>query len=139
MCAVSLHSGVLSRSVSVLYDWNFLAMCPCILIRASNTYCYEVSGYGMLVVGHGLVRKPSSLFLGDSGRRSLLSLHPSAAGFLHENHSVRHTHTHTVSCAHMRTYLVLQLRDATDCYLASIAALTGSGRPFFGGISCHLD
>jgi hypothetical protein len=88
MCAVSLHSGASSRSVSALYDWNFLATCPCILISASNAYCYEVSGYGMLVVGHGLVRTSSSLFLGDSGRRRLLSLHPSSAnGFLHANHS----------------------------------------------------
>ena len=37
-----------------------------------------------------------------------------------------HTHPHgTVSRAHVRTYLVLQLGDAIYCCLASIAALTG--------------
>ncbi len=43
LCAVSLHSGASSRSVSALYDWNYLATAPCILISMSNAYCYEVS------------------------------------------------------------------------------------------------
>jgi hypothetical protein len=36
----------------------------------SNAYCYSVSGYGNMVVGHGLVKTSSSLF---SARRMLLS------------------------------------------------------------------
>lgn len=42
MCAVSLHSGASSRSVSSIYDWNYLAATPCILISMANAYCYDV-------------------------------------------------------------------------------------------------
>ena len=43
MCAVSLHAGASSRSVSARYDWNYLAAAPCILISMANAYCYEVN------------------------------------------------------------------------------------------------
>jgi len=64
LCAVSLHTGASSRSVSVLYEWNFLAAAPCIMISMSNAYCYDVSRYGLMVVGHGVV--------GDTERIALL-------------------------------------------------------------------
>jgi hypothetical protein len=48
----------------VLYEWNFLAAAPCIRISMSNAYCYNVSRYGLMVVGHGVV--------GDSERIALL-------------------------------------------------------------------
>ena len=75
MCAVSLHAGASSRSVSALYDWNYLAAAPCVLISMSNAYCYEVNGYGLMVVGHGVVKTTSTLFAdvtGGSSRRRLL-------------------------------------------------------------------
>lgn len=72
MCAVSLHAGASSRSVSALYDWNYLAAAPCILISMSNAYCYEIGGYGLVVVGHGVVRTSSSLMLLGTRRRLLL-------------------------------------------------------------------
>ena len=62
MCAVSLHAGASSRSVSALYDWNYLAAAPCLLISMSNAYCYEVSGYGLMVVGHCVIKTSSTLF-----------------------------------------------------------------------------
>jgi hypothetical protein len=74
MCAVTLHTGTSSRSVSAQYDWNFLAAAPCVLISMSNAYCYQVAGYGTLVVGHGVVKTPGSLFGG--ARRLLLLLLP---------------------------------------------------------------
>jgi hypothetical protein len=43
LCAVSMHAGASSRLVSALYDWNYLAAAPCILISMSNAYCYEIS------------------------------------------------------------------------------------------------
>ena len=43
MCAVSLHAGASSRSISALYEWGFLAATPCIMISMGNAYCYEVS------------------------------------------------------------------------------------------------
>lgn len=94
MCAVTLHTGTSSRSVSAQYDWNFLAAAPCVLISMSNAYCYQVrqkqnshnharcmqmysnhvlgyqvAGYGTMVVGHGVVKTPASLF---GGARRLL-------------------------------------------------------------------
>ncbi len=72
MCAVTLHTGTSSRSVNALYDWNFLAASPCVLISMANAYCYQVSGYGTMVVGHGVVKTTSRLF-GDGRRRRLLS------------------------------------------------------------------
>ncbi len=45
MCAVSLHTGASSRSVSALHDWGFLAAAPCIMISMGNAYCYEVNRY----------------------------------------------------------------------------------------------
>lgn len=67
LCAVSLHAGASSRSMSALYDWNFLAATPCVLISMGNAYCYEVGGYGLMVVGHGVVRTVSPI----GGRRLL--------------------------------------------------------------------
>ena len=64
MCAVSLHAGASSRSVSALYDWNYLAAAPCVLISMSNAYCYEVSWYCLMVVRHGVVKTSSTLFGG---------------------------------------------------------------------------
>lgn len=72
MCAVTLHTGSSSRSVSAQYDWNFLAAAPCVLISMANAYCYQVSGYGTLVVGHGVVKTSASLFGG--GARRLLGI-----------------------------------------------------------------
>ena len=43
LCAVSLHAGASSRTVSAQYDWNYLAAAPCILISMGNAYCYEIS------------------------------------------------------------------------------------------------
>jgi len=43
LCAVSLHAGASSRSVSAQYDWNYLAAAPCILISMGNAYCYEIN------------------------------------------------------------------------------------------------
>jgi hypothetical protein len=54
--AVSLHAGASSRSVSAPYDWNYLAAAPCVLISMSNSYCYEVNCYGLMVVWHGVAR-----------------------------------------------------------------------------------
>ena len=59
---MSLHAGASSRSVSALYDWNYLAAAPCLLISMSNAYCYEVSGYGLMVVGHCVIKTSSTLF-----------------------------------------------------------------------------
>ena len=74
LCAVSLHAGASSRSVSALYDWNYLAAAPCVLISMSNAYCYEVGGYGLMVVGHGVVKTSSSILsVGSGNRRRLLS------------------------------------------------------------------
>jgi hypothetical protein len=73
MCAVSLHAGASSRSISALYDWNFLAAAPCVLISMSNAYCYEVSKYGLMVVGHGVVKTVSPI-TGSMRRRRLLSV-----------------------------------------------------------------
>lgn len=75
MCAVSLNSGTTSRSVSAMYDWNYLAVAPCVMISMGASYCYEVGGYGLMVVGHGVVRTTSSL-IGDSTsmRRRLLGM-----------------------------------------------------------------
>ena len=36
-------------------DWNSLAAAPCVLISPSNAYCFNVPGYGYLVVGLGIV------------------------------------------------------------------------------------
>ena len=36
-------------------DFGSLAAAPCVLISASNAYCYNVPGYGYLVVGLGIV------------------------------------------------------------------------------------
>jgi hypothetical protein len=69
MCAVALHTGASSRSVSAMYDWNYLATTPCILISMSNAYCYAVGGYGNLVVGHGVVKTAFNIL--SSGRRLL--------------------------------------------------------------------
>lgn len=71
MCAVALHTGASSRSVSAMYDWNYLAATPCILISMSNAYCYAVGGYGNLVVGHGVVKTAFNIL--SSGGRRLLS------------------------------------------------------------------
>jgi hypothetical protein len=40
LCAVSLHAGASSRTVSAQYDWDYLAAAPCILISMGNAYCY---------------------------------------------------------------------------------------------------
>ena len=79
LCAVSLHAGASSRTVSALYEWSYLAAAPCVLISMGNAYCYEIPGYGLRVVGHGLVRSTSTLLSGEDGggrrrrrRRSLL-------------------------------------------------------------------
>jgi hypothetical protein len=72
MCAVALHTGASSRSVSAMYDWNYLAATPCILISMSNVYCYSVGGYGNLVVGHGVVKTDFNI-MSSSGARRLLS------------------------------------------------------------------
>jgi hypothetical protein len=85
MCAVSLHAGASSRSVSALYDWSYLAACPCILISASNAYCYEVGGHGLMVVGHGVVKTSSSFSVGR--RRRLLSSTPNASHDSYFRHS----------------------------------------------------
>lgn len=69
MCAVSLHAGASMRSVSAMYEWGYLAATPCVLISMGNAYCYEVSRYGLLVVGHGVVRTASSIL-----RRRLLAM-----------------------------------------------------------------
>jgi hypothetical protein len=50
-----------------------IAATPCVLISASKAYCYEVGGYGLMVVGHGVVKTSSSLFM-EGGRRRLLSV-----------------------------------------------------------------
>lgn len=46
LCAVSLHAGASSRTVSARYDWNYLAAAPCVLISMANAYCYEISRCG---------------------------------------------------------------------------------------------
>ena len=50
LCAVSLHAGASSRTVSAQYDWNYLAAEPCILISMGNAYCYEISRCVFLLV-----------------------------------------------------------------------------------------
>lgn len=72
LCAVSLHAGASSRTISAMYEWNYLAAAPCVLISMGNAYCYEVSRYGLLVVGHGVVRTTSTI-IGGGARRRLLS------------------------------------------------------------------
>ena len=59
MCAVSLHTGASSRSVSAMHDWAFLAAAPCILISMGNAYCYEVNR----LVGVMCSRKDQHVFL----------------------------------------------------------------------------
>lgn len=87
LCAASLHAGASSRSTSALYDWNFLVAAPCVLISMGNAYCYKVSGYGFMVVGHGIVRTTSSLQLGGAGSRRLLQAGERSSA--NEQHGIR--------------------------------------------------
>ena len=55
LCAISLDYRRLSTQTITSLDWNALATAPCILVSPSNAYCYNVPGYGPLVVGLGIV------------------------------------------------------------------------------------
>lgn len=65
MCSISLDFRRISQSTTISMDWNSLAVGPCILISQANSYCYNVPGYGYLVVGLGVIQ--------TSGGRRLLS------------------------------------------------------------------
>ncbi len=67
-CCMSRRACAFLNSVWVcaLYDWNYLAATQCVLISPSYVYCYQVSGYGLLVVGHGMVKTVPLLFGGGS-------------------------------------------------------------------------
>lgn len=66
MCAVSTDlSGI--RTTNMFYSWSSLATAPCALIGPGTAQCYNVRGYGFLVVGRGIAR--SSVFGGGGGNR----------------------------------------------------------------------
>lgn len=66
LCALSLDARRQSTRIANSVDWNSLAASPCAIVSASNAYCYNVPGYGYLVVGLGNV--DTTAF----GRRRLL-------------------------------------------------------------------
>ena len=55
LCAITLDYRRVSTQTAISIDWNSLAAAPCVLISPSNAYCYNVPGYGFLVVGLGIV------------------------------------------------------------------------------------
>jgi hypothetical protein len=59
LCSISLDFRRMSTSSQVSADWGSLAVGPCILISMANSYCYNVPGYGYLIVGLGAIQTSS--------------------------------------------------------------------------------
>lgn len=66
LCAVALDSRRVSSQTATSLDWNSLSASACAIVSPGNAYCYNVPGYGYLVVGLGVVD--------TSFRRRLLSV-----------------------------------------------------------------